>query len=74
MYRGYCFFKDGSHTKSVNLDTAEEAVMYVYLQMGIQHEVRIVDEDDFIVMHAIKGEIVFPIKEKVPIAGKQNRD
>ncbi len=68
MFKGYCFFEDGSHTEAVNLKNAEEAVRYVLLQKGIQHEVRIVDENDFIVMHAIRGEVVFPKIEKAPTA------
>jgi hypothetical protein len=66
MFKGYCFFEDGSHTEAVHFDTAEQAVDYVYLQMGLQHEVRIVDEDDFTVIYAIKGEIVFPEVKKEP--------
>ncbi|MDU5080277.1 hypothetical protein [uncultured Tissierella sp.] len=60
MYKGYCFFPDGTHTEAVNLNNPQDAVRYAMLQKDIQYEVRIVDEGDYTVLHTIKGEIIFP--------------
>jgi len=63
MFKGYCFFEDGTYTPAVNLDNEEAAVRYVMLQKNIQYEVRVVDEHDFTVLQAINGKIVYPTKE-----------
>ncbi len=60
MFQGYCFFEDGSHTQAVTLQTAEEAITYVQLQMKFHREVRVVDDDDCTVLQAVNGSIVFP--------------
>jgi hypothetical protein len=63
MFKGYCFLKDGSYIEPVNLKDEEEAVNYCSIQMSMHHEIRIVDEDDCIVLHAKKGKIIFPTKD-----------
>jgi hypothetical protein len=63
MFKGYCFDPDGWHTPAVELADEEAAVGYAMLQKGIHHEVRIVDESDFTVLQAIKGEVVYPTRE-----------
>lgn len=60
MFKGYCFMVDGTHTPSIDLKDAEEAFRYVNLQKHLFYEVRVVDKDDFTVLHALKGEIIFP--------------
>ena len=60
MFKGYCYFEDGTHTKPVTLESGADAVRYCELQKLIQHEVKIMDEEDYCVLHAIKGKIVFP--------------
>lgn len=60
MFRGYCFMEDGIHTDAVHLNTPEDAIKYCQLQMMIQHEVMIVDDDDYVVLHVKEGRIIFP--------------
>jgi hypothetical protein len=55
---------DGWHTPAVELEDEEAAVRYAMLQKNIQHEVRIVDESDSIVLQTVKGEVVYPTREK----------
>ena len=64
MFKGYCFVEvNGSYCPAVELKDAQAAVAYVNLQKNIFPEVRIVDEDEYIVLHAVDGEIIFPKKE-----------
>ena len=51
---------DGMYTAAVHLNTPEDAVRYCQLQMMIQYEVMIVDDDDYAVLHAKEGRIIFP--------------
>lgn len=61
MFKGYCFIqKDGEYCPPVNLKNAEEVAHYVNLQKLLFPEVRITDRDDFTVVHALDGKIVFP--------------
>jgi hypothetical protein len=61
VFYGYCYTeKGGRHTPRVNLETAEDVFRYVNLQKGIFPEVRITDDDDYIVVHALDGKIVYP--------------
>ena len=45
----------------VKLNTVEEAWRYTRLQMRLFPEVIIVDDEDWTVIHAINGEIAFPV-------------
>ncbi|WP_027416489.1 hypothetical protein [Aneurinibacillus terranovensis] len=61
MFSGYCFVeKNGWHCPPVRLNSAEEVWSYVQLQKRIFSEVRITDADDFIVVQALEGKVVFP--------------
>jgi hypothetical protein len=60
MYKGYCFFENGTHTEAVHLKTEQEAVSYFALQKGLQHKVRIVDSDDYVILESVDGKITFP--------------
>jgi hypothetical protein len=64
-FKGYCFptENDPWHTPAVDLDGVEAAVIYANLQKGLFHEVRIVGEDEKIVLQTIKGKIIYPISE-----------
>lgn len=64
--KGYCFPDKNSqwHTPAMNLNSTQEAVKYINLQKRIFSEVRIVDSDDYTVIHAIDGKIIFPIPEE----------
>lgn len=61
MFKGYCFFKDGRYTQGVPLRTKEEAVNYARLQSSLHHEVRIVNQEDCIVIQIIEGKLIFPV-------------
>lgn len=67
IFYGYCFFEDGTYTPKVTLNSVYEAVNYVRLQMILQYEVKIVDQDDCIVIHAKEGKIIFPINININI-------
>lgn len=77
MFKGYCFPKENEwHTPPVTLDSAEEVWSYLRLQKKLFEEVRIVDDGDFTVAHALHGKIVFPpewadIESKIDKARKE---
>jgi hypothetical protein len=52
---------NGNYCPAVNLRNAKEAWSYVNSQKMLFPEVRIVDEDDYIILHVINGKIVFVI-------------
>lgn len=60
MFLGYCFNRDGKYGQPVFLDTPQEAFDYVMLQKDRFPEVKVTDLDDYIVLHAKDGKIVFP--------------
>ncbi|MDQ7094172.1 hypothetical protein REC12_11285 [Desulfosporosinus sp. PR] len=61
MFKGYCFIeKDGAYCPPVELKDANEVFSYVDLQKKLFPEVRITDNGDFCVVHAVNGKIVFP--------------
>lgn len=60
-FKGYCFIeKNGEHCPPVTLEAVQEVFNYVQLQKRIFPEVRICDEGDFTVVHALDGKITFP--------------
>lgn len=60
MFKGYCFNEDGTHTIPVEIDSAKQAVDYCVRLMEIAYEVRVTDDDDYIVVHAKNGKLIFP--------------
>ena len=66
-FEGYCWPAAGDpwHTPVLPLYGVEEAVRYINLQKILFHEVRIVDKDENVVLQAINGKIVFPVKEGI---------
>ena len=65
------FMHDGWHTPAVELENEEAAVRYAMIQKDLQHEVRIVDESDSIILQTIKGEVVYPTKDMCGKEGSQ---
>ena len=66
MYYGYCYpSNDGFYTPKVSLVNPQEVFHYVMLHKGMMHEIRITDDDDFTVVNAIDGQIIFPEEWKV---------
>ena len=77
MFQGHCFIeKDGDHCPPVKLKDANEVYSYVNLQKVLFPEVKITDDQDFCVVHALDGKIVFPpdwvILEKLQAERKEN--
>lgn len=66
LFQGYCFpYKDDSwHTPAVKLNGCKEAVQYANLQKVLFYEVRIVGEDEKVVLQTIERKIVFPVQEE----------
>ena len=63
MFYGYCFIeKDGQYCPKVNLSSVDEVFNYVNLQKTLFPEVRITDDGDYCVVHAIDGKVVFPME------------
>jgi hypothetical protein len=65
MYKGFCVVKIGDKFETmppVVLEDIEECVNYVMLQKKIVKEVIIADEDEYCIIHAVDGKVVFPEK------------
>ena len=61
MFKGYCFKKvDGRHLPPLELNDAEAAWEFVIRKKDRFPELRVVDMDDNIVIHTVKGKVVFP--------------
>lgn len=61
MFKGYCFIeKDGAYCPPVELKDASGVYSYVNLQKRMFPEVRITNNEDFCVVHALDGKVVFP--------------
>ena len=59
-YSGYSFLPDGRYSAGVWLCSPQEALDYVEMQKPYQHRVLICDRDDFAVMEAIDGKLIYP--------------
>lgn len=61
MFKAYCFpVPNEWHTPAIILKDAEDIFRYTQLQSKLFREVRVVDEDDFIVVQIIDGLYTFP--------------
>ena len=66
MYYGYCYpTNDGFYIPKDPLVNPEEVFNYVMLHKNWMYEIRITDDDDFTVVNAIDGQIIFPEEWKV---------
>ncbi len=60
MYFGYCLIPfDNCWTPPVHLETAEAAFCYCKLHHRWFQEIRITDEDDFMVLHVIDHMLMY---------------
>ncbi len=59
-YSGYSFLQDGRYSAGVWLCSPQEALDYVEMQKPYQHRVLVCDRDDFAVMEAIDGKLIYP--------------
>lgn len=63
-YKGYAFMvKNGEYFPPVTLRNEREVVSWASLHKRFFPEIRVVDEMDYIVLHALDGKIVFPVDE-----------
>jgi hypothetical protein len=65
MFRGVCVAEIAGNLENmppVNLSNLEEAVRYTMLHKGWFKEVIIEDEDEYCILHAKDGKIVFPVQ------------
>lgn len=63
MFKGYCVAQvlDRLETMpSVKLSSIVECVNYVMLHKNTFREVLIEDEDEYIILHAVDGKVVYP--------------
>ena len=60
MFKGCCYFSDGTYSNIIALKTIEDALGYIRLQIATGKEARILDDNDHEVMKVIGNHIVFP--------------
>lgn len=61
---GYCLTPQGYWTPRAELQDAETAWHYAYLQAQLWDEVRITDTGDFCVIHVVNHKLVFPTEKQ----------
>lgn len=66
MYKCYLIHNDGTHASPLEVDTEPQAISFFDCYKGIAHQVVITDKDDSCVLHAIDGEIIFPLRKGRP--------
>ena len=63
MFKGYCLAEIMGREERmppVRLESLEECVNYIMLHKAMFKEVLIEDEDEYCILHAVNGKIVFP--------------
>jgi hypothetical protein len=64
MFLGYCLIPiNNTWTPPVRLETAEAAFMYCTLHYKWTDEIRITDEDDFVVLHMEHRTLKIPMPD-----------
>jgi hypothetical protein len=60
-FTGYKFIeKGGSYESGIPLNTVEECFDFVFSNIEVYPELRVCDKEDFLVIQALAGKIVFP--------------
>ncbi len=59
--KGYCFDKEGRYGSSVTINSEPEFSQFLVEHIAKHHELRVVDENDDIVFHAIDQVLIYPI-------------
>ena len=62
-YFGYSMGEGGYHLSGTPLSDIHDVEVYVDLQKDIQHELRITDMDDCLLLKIVEGELIFPDRE-----------
>ena len=60
MFKGCCYFHDGSYSNTIVLKGIDELLGYIKLQALTGKEARILDENDEVVMKVVGGYVFFP--------------
>jgi hypothetical protein len=60
MFKGCCYFSDGSYSNTIALKTIENVMDYIKLQVLTGKQARILDDDDQVVMVVADGRILIP--------------
>lgn len=60
MFKGCCYFNDGTFSNTIALKSIEEALGYLKLQVATGKEARILDDRDHVVISVIEGKIILP--------------
>lgn len=63
VYFGYSLDEAGHHTIGTPLGDICDVEEYISLQKDIQHEIRITDTDDCLLLKMVEGELIFPDRE-----------
>jgi hypothetical protein len=72
IFTGYCFLPDGRYSAGVRLDGPEEIRAFLELQAPYQHRVLICDSDDYGVLEAADGKIIYPAQEDCKALWRQD--
>ncbi len=62
MFKGYCYFEDGTYLQGIELKNEKEAINYAFTKGKIFPLVRIIDEDDFIAIEIKDRKVIFPLE------------
>lgn len=60
MFKGCCFFNDGSYSNTIALKSIEETLGYIKLQVATGKVATILDDRGRVVMSVIEGKIILP--------------
>jgi hypothetical protein len=66
IFRGYLMDERGRYRDPIILRGTETAAAWAAGHCVAAHEVRLVDADDALVMHFVRGELLFPRPEAAP--------
>ena len=58
MFKGCCYFNDGTYSNTIALKSIEEALGYIKLQVATGKEARILDDKDHVVISVIGGKVI----------------
>lgn len=60
MFKGCCYFNDGTYSNTIALKTIEDALGYIRLQIATGKEARILDANDHTIIKIIGSHIFLP--------------
>lgn len=63
VYYGFAMDRQGYHPAGTPLADISDVEEYISLQKDIQHEIRITDTDDCLLLKMVEGELIFPDRE-----------